>query len=433
MSHFGVIAPPFYSHFQAMQALAQVLTDRGHRVTFFHQVDARRWLSDPRIGFHALGQASHPPGSLQRTLHQAANPSGPLGLMAIIRQLSETTAMLCAQLPAALGQEQVDALICDQMEAAGGLVAQGLGLPFVSVACALPVNREPGVPLAVMPFAFGTDEYSQRMVQGSTQVYDWLMKPLRRVLHKASRQYGMAAPEGLHDCLSPLAQISQTIAGFDFPRRQLPAHFHPVGPLRSSSAQERGLWPVDPQRPFIFASLGTLQGSRFGMFRQIAAACRQIDAQVLIAHCAGLGSIQERLLLQDGATWVTDFAPQQWALEQADAVVSHGGLNTVMDAVAARTPMLIMPIAFDQPGVAARVSYRGLGLQLSRRARASRIADHLRRLLTHPRSQLDDLAHQLSQAGGAPRAADIVEAAVATRRPVLTGDIALEARSCVTT
>lgn len=437
MSHFGVIAPPFYSHFQAMQALAQVLIDRGHRVTFFHQADARRWLSDPRIGFHALGHATHPPGSLQDALHQAANPSGPLGLMAIIRQLSGTTAMLCAQLPAALAQEQVDALLCDQMEAAGGLVAEGLGLPFVSVACALPVNREPGIPLAVMPFPFGTDEYSQRMVQGSTQVYDWLMKPLRRVLQQASRQLGVAEREGLHDCLSPLAQISQTLGDFDFPRRALPEHFHAVGPLRSSSVQEHGLWPVDPQRPFVFASLGTLQGSRFGMFKQIAAACRQIDAQLLVAHCGGLGSIQERLLLQSGATWVADFAPQQWALEQADAVVSHGGLNTVMDAIAARTPMLIMPIAFDQPGVAARVSHCGIGLQLSRRARAPRIAGHLRRLLDHPRAPLDALAHSLAQAGGAPRAADIVEAAITRRRPVLAsdlaGDMAVGGRSCATT
>lgn len=429
MSHFGVIAPPFYSHFQAMQALAQVLIERGHRVTFFHQSDARHWLTDARIGFHALGLDSHPPGSLQKALHQAANPSGPLGLVAIIRQLSATTAMLCAQLPAALAEQQVDALLCDQMEAAGGLVAEGVGLPFVSVACALPVNRETGVPLAVMPFAFGTDEYSQRMYQGSTQVYDWLMKPLRRVLHQAGQRLGVPQRDGLHDCLSPLAQISQTLTEFDFPRQQLPEHFHAVGPLRTPGTPEQGLWPIDPQRPFVFASLGTLQGSRFSMFKQIAGACRQMDAQLLVAHCGGLGSIQERLLLQAGATWVTDFAPQQWTLQQADAVVSHGGLNTVMDAIAARTPMLIMPIAFDQPGVAARVSHTGIGLQLSRRARGPRIAAYLQRLLGHPFTQLDALAQSLAQAGGAPRAADIVEAAIAGGRPVLSRDLRAGVRS----
>lgn len=419
MSHYGVVAPPFYSHFQAMQALAAVLIDRGHRVTFFHQPDARRWLSDERIGFQALGLDSHPQGSLQKVLHQAAHPSGPLGLRAVIKQLSETTAMLCAQLPAALAEQGVDAMLCDQMEAAGGLVAEGLGLPFVSVACALPVNREAGLPLPVMPFAFGTDEYHQRMYQGSTQVYDWMMKPLSRVLHDASRRLGVPVRHGLHECLSPLAQISQTLAEFDFPRQHLPDHFHAVGPLRLPRDAEVGPWPVDPRRPFVFASLGTLQGSRFAMFKQIAMACRQLDAQVLIAHCGGLGSVDERRLQQAGATWVTDFAPQQWALEQADAVVSHGGLNTVMDAVAASTPMLIMPVAFDQPGVAARVSHSGIGLRLSRRAGASRIAAHLRRLMAHPIEPLQAMARSLAMAGGVQKAADIVEAAVGGGRPVV--------------
>jgi MGT family glycosyltransferase len=431
MTHFGVVAPPFYSHFQALQALAQVLIDRGHRVTFFHQTDARRWLTDPRIGFHALGLDTHPPGSLQRVLHEAANPSGPLGLMTIIRQLSATTAMLCARLPEALASERIDALLCDQMEAAGGLVAEGLGLPFVSVACALPVNREPGIPLPVMPFAYATDESSLRMYQGSTRVYDWLMAPLRRALHDASRRLGVPERDGLHDCLSPLAQISQTIAGFDFPRRELPAHFHAVGPLRTAAVEPDGVWPLDRRKPLVFASLGTLQGSRLGMFRQIAAACRQIDAQLLVAHCGGLDSIQERLLLQQGATWVTDFAPQRWALEQADLLVSHGGLNTVMDAIAARTPMLIMPIAFDQPGVAARVSHSGIGLRLNRRARASRIAGHLRRLMEQPRTPLDTLAHSLAQAGGAAKAADIVEAVIADGRAVVSTHVPTPVRTVI--
>jgi zeaxanthin glucosyltransferase len=44
----------------------------------------------------------------------------------------------------------------------------------------------------------------------------------------------------------------------------------------------------DPGRPFVFASLGTLQGQRFGLFRRIAKACRRLDAQLLVAHCGGL-------------------------------------------------------------------------------------------------------------------------------------------------
>ncbi|MGI4840283.1 MAG: glycosyltransferase [Janthinobacterium lividum] len=422
MSHFAVVAPPYYSHFQALQALAGELLERGHQVTFFHQDDAARWLADPRIGFHPLGRGSHPPGSLAQALRDASRPGTPWGLRRIIRQLAATTTMLCNELPDALTKARVDAVLCDQMEAAGGLVAQSLNLPFISFACALPINREPGLPLPVMPFAYGHDEHHLRIYQGSTRVYDWLMTPLNQAIEQACVQLHITARRGLHECLSPLAHISQTLTGFDFPRQSLPAHFHAVGPLRGLPDGASGPWPIDASKPFVFASLGTLQGDRIGMFEQIAAACRQLGAQLLIAHCGHLDSRQEQRLLARGARWVTDFAPQQWALTQADAVITHGGLNTVMDAIAAGTPMLVMPIAFDQPGVAARVRYRGLGLTLHRLARAPRIAAALRTLLATPWTGFGALQSELANAGGIARAADIVDAAVRLRCPVRAGE-----------
>ncbi|KIP88002.1 MULTISPECIES: glycosyltransferase [Pseudomonas] len=423
MTHFAVIAPPYYSHFQALQALCVELIERGHRVTFFHQSDAAHWLSDPRIGFRSVGAGSHPPGSLEQTLRQAARPDTPWGLRRIIKQMAGTTAMLCNELPGAFADNGIEAVLCDQMEPAGGLVGESLGLPFISVACALPVNREPGLPLPVMPFAYASDERSQHMYRGSSQVYDWLMKPLGKVISNAALRLAIAPRTALHECLSPVAQISQTLAGFDFPRSLLPTHFHAVGPLRSPATPQQGEWPIDKKRPFFFASLGTLQGDRLGLFERIAKACRRIDAQLLIAHCGKLNAAQEQQLIKHGATWVTDFAPQQWALEQADAVITHGGLNTVMDAIAARTPMLVMPIAFDQPGVAARVAYRGVGSQLSRRASVSRIEAALRALLAQPLPGFDPLIAELQQAGGVPRAADIVEAALLQSTSVRAADL----------
>lgn len=424
MSHFGVVAPAYYSHFHALQALAQELMQRDHQVTFFHQADAARWVTASGIGYCVLGAASHPPGSLQRSLRLAASPGTPWGLRQIIEQLAATTRMFCDELPAALAQHGVDALLCDQMEAGGGLVAESLGLPFVSIACALPVNREPGLPLPVMRFAYGTDERSLHMYRGSTQVYDWLMKPHARAIQDASKALGLAPRSALHECLSPLAQISQTLAGFDFPRQAAPPHLHAVGPLRTATAATIGSWSINPGRPFVFASLGTLQGQRLGMFEQIAKACRQLDAQLLVAHCGLLDAAAETRLAALGATWVTDFAPQQWALEQADAVVTHGGLNTVMDAIASATPMLVMPIAFDQPGVAARVRHHGLGLQLHRRARSPRIAQALGDVLALSTQPFARLSAELASAGGTLTAADIIETAINTRQPVLAGALA---------
>ncbi|WEF32344.1 glycosyltransferase [Pseudoduganella chitinolytica] len=421
MAHFGVVAPAFYSHVNALAALAIELIERGHRVTFLHRPEAAGYLADDRIGFHAVGAATFPPGSLAAALRRAANPGSPWGLRRVIDDMAQTTAMLCRELPAALESLRIDAILGDQMEAAAGLVAEATGLPLVSVACALPVNREPGMPLPVMPFGWGEDERSLRMVEGSTRVYDWLMAPHRRVIEAQARRLGVPVRGMLHECLSPLAQISQTTASFDFPRRQAPAHFHHVGPLRHApraGTQHPPLPPVAADRPFVFASLGTLQGHRFGLFRRIAQACRQLDVQLLVAHCGGLTAQQALALQGAGATWVCAFAPQQEAVARADAVISHAGLNTVLDAIAARAPMLALPIAFDQPGAAARIRHAGIGLRASPRlASASGIARRLHRLLHEPAfgPRLDALATDLASAGGTPRAADIVESTLRLR------------------
>jgi len=422
MAHFGVVAPAFYSHFNALEALGGELVARGHRVTFIHRPDAGQYVRDARIGFHAVGADTHPPGSLAESLRRAANPGGPLGLRRVILDMAASTDMLCRELPRAIDQLGIDAIVADQMEAAGGLVAEGLGLPFVSVACALPVNREPSIPLPVMPFAYEDSERARKIVDGSTRVYDWMMGPHARSIAANAARLGLAPRTGLHECLSPLAQVSQTVEDFDFPRRALPAHFHHVGPLRPPGIQhlpEQSRMPaIAAGRPFVFASLGTLQGQRFGLFRRIAHACRELDVQLLIAHCGGLEAPQERALEQAGATWVCAFAPQQAVLARADAVVSHAGSNTVMDAIAARTPILALPIAFDQPGTASRVVHTGIGLKASPQfASSGHMAKLLKRLLEESTfaDNLERLSGSVAASGGTRRAADIIEAALQLR------------------
>ena len=89
---------------------------------------------------------------------------------------------------------------------------------------------------------------------------------------------------------------------------------------------------------------------------QIALACKAASFQLLIAHCNHLDEVQEQSLKNVGATWVTASANQQVAVKRAVVVVTVGGSNTVLDALAAGTPVLVLPIAFDQPGVAAPVA-----------------------------------------------------------------------------
>ncbi len=403
MSHFAVITLPLYSHMHAMEALAKHLIVRGHRVTFFQQEEARTLLTEPQAHFIAVGDPT--PFAMQEP-----------GFFHLISGMASVTDMLCRELPLAFRQHNIDAVIVDQMEPAGGLVAQALNLPFISVCCALPVNRDNTIPLPVMPFRYGTSERYRQLYASSADVYDWLMSRQGRVITRHARAFGLPPRSRPDQCLSPLAQISQTIPGFDFPRT-LPACFHAVGPLR----YEPPTISSGKKKPFVFASLGTIQGYRYGLFRKIARACRQAGVPLLIAHCDGLNASQTARLARAG-TQIVGFADQLAVLRDASAVITHAGLNTVMDAIATATPILAVPLAFDQPGVAARVVFSGIGLKACRFSPSRTLSQHLLDLLENKQytQRITALQTQLINAGGAARAAEIIEQAVCTRRSVPT-------------
>jgi UDP:flavonoid glycosyltransferase YjiC (YdhE family) len=78
-----------------------------------------------------------------------------------------------------------------------------------------------------------------------------------------------------------------------------------------------------------------------------------------------------------------DFAPFQQLFPHCAAVVHHGGIGTVAQAMATGTPQLIHPICFDQMDNGARVKQLGAGDALdSRHCSPQQIAHALSKLLT---------------------------------------------------
>ena len=420
MSHYAVIAPPFYSHINALEQLSLALIAAGHQITFFQQIDVKHFIQAQSIGFYALGRSSHPAGSLQKTLHFAANPLGP-AMFSLIEQMAKSTALFCQELPAACQQLKIDGLIVDQMEPGGALVAKKLDLPYVSVACALPLNREPGLPLPVMPFSYRQDAQARKRYETSERVYDWMMRKHDAMISQQARRFGLSGITQLHHCFSPLAQLSQLIPELDFPRHHLPSHFHSVGPLRSPAKDAVDIPHREPRTLKVYASLGTLQGHRYSLFKKVVTACQRADAQLLLAHCGGLSSAQGHQLGRQSGVEIVDFVDQPQAIAAADVTLTHGGMNTVLDSIQQRKPLLVVPLAFDQPGVAARVVHHGIGQRLSRLSGAKTWSTQLTQLSdpSETRDNLQRLQRALQRAGGISQAVKVVTQALSLGQPVL--------------
>ncbi|MFD2814478.1 glycosyltransferase [Paracoccus aerius] len=178
---------------------------------------------------------------------------------------------------------------------------------------------------------------------------DLLMTPQTRVIRRWAQAWTLGDLGRLQDCLSPDLALSQMAPGFDYPRPANGGHIAAVGPFRKGQVAQDFPDDIrpDPQRPFVYASLGTLQGHRARLLARIARACRQAGAQVLVSHAGSLTEDQARAIPAD---WVRSFVPQQAVLERADLCVTHAGLNTTLECLAAGVPMLAIPLTHDQPG-----------------------------------------------------------------------------------
>ena len=410
MKHFGIITPPVPGHVHPMAALARELMRRGHRATWFHVQDLRKKVESEGIPFHAVGLDEYPEGYLPDSLAKLGKLHGTAALNYTIQAVARTTDMFCREGADALSAAGVDAMLVDQVEPVGGTLAEHLGIPYVTVCNAMALNRDPFVPPPFTPWRYSRSIFARLRNAVGYAVSDFAMRPIMKPIARRRAEWNLPAWQRAEESWSRLAEICQMPREFDFPRVHHDPHFHYVGPLREGEETTPFPWEKLDGRPIAYASLGTLQNRREEVFRTIAEACGDSGYQLVMSHAGGLSDAQAGGFA-DNALMVP-YAPQRAVLARASLTITHAGLNTVLDSLAAGVPMITVPIAYEQPAISRRVEYTGAGktLPLTRLS-----AEALRSLVrevsgkTQYRDAAQKMARSIEAAGGARRAADIVE------------------------
>jgi zeaxanthin glucosyltransferase len=166
--------------------------------------------------------------------------------------------------------------------------------------------------------------------------------------------------------------------------------------------------------PIAFCSLGTMRGGRGALLAAATAACAGLGLRPVVAHGGRLGEGPAARL--PGAPIVRAFVPQRAVLPRCAVAVVHGGLNTALDALAAGVPLVVMPLGFEQPGIAARLRYAGVAEVVSPAAPAlrRRLRAALARVLQGAhRARAAHWSATIAACGGAVTVADRIEAAAA--------------------
>jgi zeaxanthin glucosyltransferase len=411
MARLGAFCFPGTGHLNPLTALARCLQQRGHTVIIFGIADVEARVKSAGVDFCLIGQSDYPPGTLQELDRQLGEMKGLQVIRFTMERISNTARMVLRDGLEAVRNANLDALLVDEADMANN-IAEYLGLPFVSLALIPPLLKDNRYP----PFYFGwsgSQRWWCRLRNGiAIRVLTRVASPIFAAVNERRAAWGLKIDREPDEALSKLAQITQLPRALEFEINPLPPHLHYTGPFVDAAFRPAVdfAWDKLDGRPLVYASLGTLQNRSLEIFRKIAAACADLNVQLVLSLGGGLDP--ERLGTLNGDPLVVSFAPQLELVKRASVVITHAGLNTVLESLAVGVPLVCIPLGNDQPGVASRVATHGAGVVVPpRRASVARLRSAVRTVLEDDsyRRAARKLQAAMSEIDGLEQAADIVE------------------------
>jgi zeaxanthin glucosyltransferase len=427
MAHYAVLSPSHAGHLYPLGTLGSELVRRGHRVTVVSLPAAEPIVKELQLPLHPLDAERVPfrTSPVLFTAFRLARMEYNIMMRDDIRWQADMTLQL---VPNICRELAVDGIIADQLVAAAGTVAEHAGLPFVTVCTAIPWNEDSGVPPLYTTWRYAEGPLARMRNRLGYAGYRWFCRAILATINGHRRRWGLSRFSHIDQTYSPLAQISQLFDPLELPRRQMPDVLHGVGSLagqRQSRPDNSFPWEKLNGRPVIFASLGTIPDpGNLPVFRTILAACADLDATLVLAlgkWSEGGPSAREHLGDPPRNAMLVDFAPQLALLDRASVMITHAGMNTMLEAIGRGVPMVALPRSADQSGNSTRIEHAGVGLRASfRRCRPAELRSLVERVLTDDRfrRRAKELQAAMRAAGGVCRAAEIAEQALTTRRPV---------------
>nr|MCU0518974.1 glycosyltransferase [Oscillatoria sp. Prado101] len=417
MTHFGILCPPATGHLNPMTTLGRELKLRGDRVTLFGIPDALQKTQAAGLEFWAIGESEFPAGFMAESLGKVGKLSGLAAGQYTLSLIQQGAAMLLRDAPKALKAAGVEALLVDQTTGEGGTVADFLGIPFITVYSALIVNQEDSVPPFFTSWSYNPVWWARLRNRACYGLLTLFTQPIRQVINEYRQQWKLPLYSHPSQNFSKLAQLSQQPPEFEFPRQHLPECFHFTGPYHNPAGRQPVSFPFEKLtgQPLIYASMGTVQNRLLGIFKSMAEACVGLDVQLVIS--LGGSTHPESLQGLPGNPLVVGYAPQLELLQKARITITHAGLNTALESLSNGVPIVAIPIANDQPGVAARIAWTGAGEFVPlQKLSVPKLRTAIQRVLAEDsyKKNAGRLQEAIRRSGGVSRAADIIEQVIST-------------------
>ena len=404
MSKILVFNVPAHGHVNPTLPVVRELVSRGEQVAYyltdefepqirhtgaeFRRIENTQRGSGPPPGVTAMGQAD--PAMVRQMM------------AAFFPRMMADGLRLVPGLVDRVRAEDADCVVYDSFCPWGRALATHLGLPAVAFVPSYAMTKN--FPLVRRLSSLFEEQTSPEAEEAMSDFRD-----VSRQLHD---RYG----------LTPLRITDPFIAAEALNVVTLPRAFQPdadtlderyvfVGPSISPRSDASGFPPVQlTGKPTLYVSLGTVFNANPEFFDACFDAFADSEWRVVLS--AGTRMDPSTLVRIPDNFLVRPHVPQLEVLEHTDVFVTHGGMNSVMEAIYYGVPMVVVPQQPEQAMIAARVAELGLGVALeSGKITADALRDAVTTISGDPgyRSCLAHMQQAARDAGGYLRAADVIQ------------------------
>lgn len=436
MARVLIISPDYASHYFPMSALGSAVRSRGHDVTFAtgpgiaDRVKADGFVHMPLVlgpGSNAGLMRPEHQSTLEREEMQAFFEASRKGMVPTLmhqarnrlRDLLWEPDRVAADLGHHLETLSPNVIVVDQLAFGATAALRGLGREYVAF--------HPGHPSAVsVGQPYGYPARLPQRLRVSPDELEQLEELCRRVVSRFTDEYNRAVARidpTVEPVMNAFAARSEPRTLINYPAGLdrgygLPARAHYIGSsVRRQQPSQQAILDRDRDRPRIFVSLGTFFSQRSDLLQKIVRTFRGENVELVLAR----GTTPRHVLEPIPGHWtVESYLPQPALLGQCDLVLTHGGNNTVTEALTAGVPLLMGPLSTDQFAGAADIERAGLGRAFDPNFDSeSTISDLAHDVLeSEAVGRAAALGAHLTANPGQEKAADLIEESLSARAPV---------------
>lgn len=414
MSRYLAYTSPARGHLYPLTPVLDELRARGHGVTVLTLPGEIEMLRERGLDAHPIDPrlASSEVGD-----HKARTPLG--AQRESVRTFAQRAAHELPDLRRAIEDGRPDALLVDVNSWGASALAEASGIPwahFCPYPLPLPSRDVPPFGLGLRPARGRAGRLRDAIVRRT------LFEPLARLA--TPEVNAIRAALGLEPLASGIDVFRRaplllyfTAEPFEYPRSDWPASVLQVGPVGWEPPVEPPGWLDAAKPPLVLVTMSTEYQGDEKLVETALAAFRDSPVSVV----ATTGACDPARLDVPPNARVEAYLAHGPIIDRASCVVCHGGMGITQKAISAGVPVCAVPFGRDQLEVARRVELSGAGTRLpALRLKPDRLRTAVLRAI-ECKPGAERVARAFAAAGGAPRAADALEALADAGAPASPG------------